>query len=129
LDGGRLAERVLIEGAVLRPVVFEPTFHKHAGRACGGVQVHVTDRHRFRSYEAYLRLIAQVARDYPDFAWRERAYEFEADRPAVDLLTGGPRFREAVDGGADLSDVLASERAGARRFQEERRPYLLYEGA
>jgi len=33
-----------LPGVLFRPVVFEPTFHKHAREACGGCQVHVLDR-------------------------------------------------------------------------------------
>src|SRR5690606_13052320 len=61
LDGRALAERVAIEGAMLRPTTFQPTFQKHAGRICGGVQLHVIDRDRFAPYSAYLRLIAAAA--------------------------------------------------------------------
>ena len=74
VDGRRLAEEVTIEGAALRPLSFQPTFQKHAGAFCGGVQVHVTDAARFRSYEAYLRLIASaLLLDPSRVAWRAEA--------------------------------------------------------
>src|SRR5690242_16414140 len=40
--------RLELPGVHLRPVVFEPTFHKYAGRTCGGCQIHVLDRRAFR---------------------------------------------------------------------------------
>lgn len=127
LDGRALAERVSIEGAVLRPTTFQPTFHKHAGLICGGVQIHVIDRERFAPYAAYLRLIAASAALLGDrFAWRHAPYEFVADVPAIDLLTGGPEYRAAVDARASLDTVLAAEEAGARRFAEERSAWLRY---
>ncbi len=129
VDGSRLAREVPVEGAVLRPCTFQPTFHKHAKQVCGGVQVHVTDASRFRSYRAYLRMIAWVAAAAPEaFGWRTEPYEFveRGDRPAIDLLTGGPEVRQAIETGRDLDEVLAHEARGAEAFREARAAWLLY---
>lgn len=127
LDGRALAATVSLEGAHLRPTTFSPTFHKHGKKICGGVQVHVLDPDTFRPYEAYLRLIAAAAAQLGDrFAWRPDPYEFVADIPAIDLLSGGGEFRAAVEAGAALDDVVAAERDGAARFAEARRAWLRY---
>ena len=127
LRAAELARRVSAPGVVLRPLSFQPTFQKHAGKRCFGLQVHVTDRAALRSYALYLRLIAEAQRLCEgSFAWRTAAYEFVVDRPAIDLLTGGPEFRQSVDQGRDLGELLAREHAGAERFAEARTPYLLY---
>ena len=127
VDVVRLMELDL-HGASLRPVEFVPTFQKHAGRPCRGVQVHVNDPWVFRPYEAYLRMLAAVL---PPLAleerWRTETYEFVSDRPAIDLLTGGPEFRRAVDEGASIDDVLAAEARGAAEFDGARREAWLYE--
>ena len=127
VDVARLLELDL-HGAKLRPVEFVPTFHKHAGRSCRGVQVHVSDPWVFRPYEAYLRMLAAVL---PPLRlgerWRTETYEFVSDRPAIDLLTGGPEFRSAVDANASLDDVLAAEARGAAEFDGVRREAWLYE--
>lgn len=127
VDGARLAREVDVEGAILRPLHFLPTFHKHAGIRCGGVQVHVTDEARFRSYEAYLRMIDHALRqDANQPRWRTEMYEYVVDRPAIDLLTGGPEYRKAVDDAYGLEDVLEAERRGAQLFEQARRVDLLY---
>lgn len=127
LDGAQLARRVSLRGAVLRPLTFAPTFHKHAGKTCGGVQVHVTDERAFTPYAAYLALLDAMKRQGGEaFTWRTEPYEFVGDRPAIDLLTGGPEVREAIDRGTGLDAVLAAEEAGARAFVEARRPFLAY---
>ncbi|MGB8222876.1 MAG: DUF1343 domain-containing protein [Polyangiales bacterium] len=117
-----------LRGAALRPVEFTPTFQKFAGRSCTGVQVHVTDRWVFRPYDTYLRLLAAVL---PALSaaerWRTETYEFVSDRPAIDLLTGGPEFRTAVDAGASIDEVLTEESSGAAKFDDERRAAWLYE--
>lgn len=127
VDGGALASRVVIEGAVLRPLHFEPTFHKHAKQHCGGVQVHVTDPRVFAPYAAYARLLAQAARlSGGHFSFRTEAYEFVSDRPALDLLVGGPELRTCIEQGAPVEDWLAEDARAAARFAADRRAYLLY---
>ncbi len=128
IDGERLAREVRVDGAVLRPLSFQPTFHKHVGQLCGGVQVHVTDERRFRPYEAYLRMLERALLQRPEQPrWRTEEYEYVTDRPAIDLLTGGPEFRACVDEGRGLEDVLEAERRGAVAFDSERRVDFLYD--
>jgi uncharacterized protein YbbC (DUF1343 family) len=125
VDGERLA-RSDFAGARLRALRFEPTFHKHARQTCGGVQVHVTDARRFRSYAAYRRLLAEVAWAHPEFAFRTEPYEYVSDRPAIDLLTGGPEFRECVLARADLAALEADDDRGVEAFAAQRGEFLLY---
>ena len=129
VDGSALAREVQAPGVVLRPLTFEPTFHKHGGKSCGGVQVHVTEPGRVRSFALYLRLIAAIAARAPDaFAWRTDTYEFVSDRPAIDLLHGGPKYRQAVEAGEELDDLLHWHDQRAEAFRTLREPFLLYRG-
>ncbi len=127
IDGRRLARRLNAAGVRVRALTFAPAFHKHAGQPCGGVQVHVADPKVFSPYAFYLRAIAVVREQAgPAMQWRTEPYEFVSDRPAIDLLTGGPEFRTAVDAGADLTLFLAAEDKGASDFAERRQEDLLY---
>jgi uncharacterized protein YbbC (DUF1343 family) len=130
LDGHELARRVRADGVRLRPLTFTPSFQKHAKQRCGGVQVHVEDARRFSPYALYLRLIAEArALCGAAMAWRTESYEFVTDRPAIDLLTGGPEFRTLVDqggGAAALADLLRDDTSAAQEFAERRRAFLLY---
>jgi uncharacterized protein YbbC (DUF1343 family) len=122
-----LAAHPAARGARLRPLRFEPTFHKFARDTCGGVQVHVHDAAAFRPYALYLQGIAQVARSQPEaFAFRSEPYEYVSDRPAIDLLTGGPEFRSLVDSRTAIDDYLHAQDAPVREFAERRRDWLLY---
>jgi len=126
VDGRALAE-LNIEGALLRPLTFLPMFHKHAQQICGGVHVAVTDESTFNAYHAYLRLIARSHALNPSaFAWRTERYEYVDTIPAIDLLTGGPEYREAVNRGDALDDLLDEDQANAMRFYKTRAPFLLY---
>jgi uncharacterized protein YbbC (DUF1343 family) len=126
LNARAIAERVSLEGALLRPLTFRPTFHKYAGRTCGGLQVHPTDDARFAPYAAYVRLLAAIRRAHPaDFAWRTERYEFVDEIPAFDLLTGGPELRSAIEAGEDVEAILRAEDEAVARFAEERRNWLI----
>ena len=117
-----------LHGVSLRPVEFTPTFQKHAGRVCSGVQLHVTDPWVFRPYDTYLRMLAAVLPSVAlEARWRTEVYEYVSDRPAIDLLTGGPEFRNSVDAGVSVAEVLAEEARGAARFEDERRSAWIYE--
>src|SRR5262249_11606358 len=109
------------------PCTFTPTFHKHGGRACGAVQIHVTDRDAFRPYltgVAFLRAARALAP--ADFGWRRRAYEFVDRIPAIDLLCGSPAVREGIDAGAALADLAATWQAAEADFGARRAPHLIY---
>jgi uncharacterized protein YbbC (DUF1343 family) len=127
LDAELLTEHVNGPGAVLRALSFEPTFHKHAKTLCQGVQVHVTNPHEFRSYALYTRLIVEAARQAPDhFAFRTEPYEYVADRPAIDLLTGGSELRTRIAAGAKVDDLLEADDRAVQAFDEVRKQWLLY---
>ncbi|HTB56506.1 MAG TPA: DUF1343 domain-containing protein [Polyangia bacterium] len=115
-----------LPGVRFRPLSFRPTFHKFAGRSCGGVQLHVTDRAAFRPYATGIALIASAQRLAPaEFRWRTEPYEFVADPPAIDLLSGGGEVRRTVDANAPLGPLIASFAPFEREFAERRRPALL----
>jgi uncharacterized protein YbbC (DUF1343 family) len=131
VDGYALAEMLDSErlpGVTLRPMVFTPTFHKHGRQACGGVQLHVTDRVAFRPYRTGVACLRALRALWPDaFRWREAAYEFRNDVPAIDLLTGSSQVREAIDAGEALDDIAATWSEAEDAFAADRRRWFLYE--
>ena len=121
-----------LEGCALRDCWFEPTFHKHAGALCSGIQIHPEapfyDHAGFKPWRLQALAFKAIRRLYPDYAlWRDFPYEYELGKLAIDVINGGPALRSWVDdpaaGPADLDALaLADERAWA----EERAPYLRY---
>lgn len=123
----RALEAEGLPGVRFRSVGFTPTFQKHAGRLCGGIQHHLTDRDPFCSLRTGVALLRAARRGWPEsFQWRKEAYEFVTEIPAIDLLAGGTWLREGVDGGADLEELCAPWREQEDAFIERRRPFLLY---
>lgn len=116
-----------LPGVHFRPAVFEPTFNKHAGRACGGCQVHVTNRASFEPVATGVALIEAFRQAGPEeFAWRQPPYEYETVRPPIDILYGSARLRETVDRGEQAAVLSAGWPAEVEPFLEVRRSFLLY---
>ena len=125
-----LAERLAaarLPGVVCVPTYFRPQFHKHRGEVCGGVELVVTDARRLRPYRTGVELLAALREVAPAaFAWRRAPYEFVADRPAIDLLSGGDDLRRALETGTGLGEWIGSWPADEEAFRQERREILLY---
>jgi uncharacterized protein YbbC (DUF1343 family) len=130
LDSFKLADRLNhldLPGVRFRPHYFLPTFHKHGGKVCGGVELHVTNRAAFEPYRTGLWCV-RVARDLnPDeFKWRTETYEFVSDRLAIDLLAGSARYRELVERDGDVDEWVAEWEDPLREFARMRDEFLLY---
>jgi uncharacterized protein YbbC (DUF1343 family) len=117
-------------GLRLRPIRFEPTFHKWTGKSCGGLYLHVTDPQAFRPLRTSVALLTVIRRLWPkDFAWRDPPYEYEKEKRPIDVLFGGCTFREALERDAlrtpaDLDELLKLDTAVWRKQVAD---HLLYE--
>ncbi|HEV3140924.1 MAG TPA: DUF1343 domain-containing protein, partial [Vicinamibacterales bacterium] len=119
--------RRAIPGVFFRSAVFEPTFHKHAKIACGGVQVHVTDRTTFRPVETGVALIEAFRACDPDrFAWKDPPYEYEYERLPIDLLAGSSELREQIEARTPSADIARSWESPVREFAKIRAKFLMY---
>ncbi len=131
IDGDKLADTLSnmeLPGAMFRPVVYTPMFHKFGGQACGGVQIHVTNPETFRPYRTGVAMLKAWHDQAPDkFAWRHKAYEFVDTIPAIDLLAGNAALRTGIEQGASLDELCARWPRDEGAFLEERAAHLLYE--
>lgn len=116
-----------LEGAHLRSHSFQPKFQKCHNQICNGVQLHVTDRARFKPLRWGLALLAALRRTHPEqCAWRSDAYEFVSSVPAIDLLYGSKRFRTLVDSSAGLAPIESELQSYENNFRQTRQEFLLY---
>ena len=131
-DMQRLAPHWL-RGCVLRPCFFEPTFHKHVGQLCSGLQIHVEDPSHYdhaafqpwRLQALAFKAIRLQAPAYP--LWRDFGYEYESGRLAIDLINGSPLLREWVDDAqAAPGDLDAITQPDEAAWIEARQPHLRY---
>lgn len=127
LELARELERRGIPGASFLPTYFRPQFQKHTREVCAGVEILLTDAQSFPAYRCGVELLAAVHDLFPTtFGWRREPYEFVGDRPAIDLLTGGPELRTALASGEGPAAWIAGWRDSEEEFRREREDILLY---
>jgi len=119
-------------GVIVRPNYFSPTFHKHSGKLCTGLQIH-TDYSEYLHYifkpyrllAGFLKVLRTLIPDYE--IWRHHEYEYELGRPPIDVINGGPWLRLWVDddnqGFGDLERELAKT---SSEWENRRTPHLIY---
>jgi uncharacterized protein YbbC (DUF1343 family) len=121
-----------MRGCRLRSCWFEPTFHKHVGSLCAGVQVHVDDpaydHEAFRPWRLVALAFKALRRLRPDYPlWRDFVYEYEPGRVAIDVINGGCQLRDWVDDpAATPADLDALAGADEAAWRDERRAAELY---
>jgi uncharacterized protein YbbC (DUF1343 family) len=119
-------------GCALRQCWFEPTFHKHAGKLCAGIQIHVDDpvyeHARFRPWRLQALAFKALRLLRPDYElWRDFPYEYERGRLAIDVISGSDLLRKWVDDpAAKPGDLDALALADERSWSAEREAFLLY---
>jgi uncharacterized protein YbbC (DUF1343 family) len=123
---GRVLTRDLAKtglgGFIARPLTFRPTFQKHAGAICGGVQIHVTRPDAFRPVAVYTALVALARRQDPErFRFRTELYEYVDDIPAFDLLTGSASARRAIESGEDPTEIARAASASDPGWEDTAR--------
>ncbi len=116
-----------LEGVIFRPTNFQPTFQKYAGKSCGGVFVHVTDRRKFKPVITGVAMVKTLFDMYPNrFKWKEPPYEYEFERNPFDVIAGNTRLRQAFENGDSLNEIKACWENDEKLFSEIRKKYLLY---
>ena len=121
-----------LKGCRLRPIWFEPTFHKHVGKLCSGLQIHVEDpsydHEAFKPWRLVSLALKALRRQRTDYGiWRHFDYEYERGKLAFDVINGSPLLREWVDDPkampADLDALTAPDE---KAWADERRAHLIY---
>jgi uncharacterized protein YbbC (DUF1343 family) len=114
-------------GVYFRPCVFQPTFQKHIGVSCGGVQVHVIDREVFEPVSAGLAMVKMAFDLYPgQFFWKEPPYEYVYDKNPFDVISGTDKIRKAFEQGMGLETIIESWQPQLQEFLEVRQRHLIY---
>jgi uncharacterized protein YbbC (DUF1343 family) len=131
IDAAKLARRMNDEnlpGVAFRATWFRPTFQKHAGKDCGGVQLHVTDRETFQPVRTSLALLATMREmSGANFSWRTEVYEFVREPIAIDLLFGSDRERKAIEAGKGWREIARAWEPEEEAFRQRRHFALLYD--
>ena len=109
------------QGFALRPCSFQPTFQKHAQQTCGGFQIHVTNRQKFRPWRLAQLLCQYFHHHIPGLAWRQPPYEYEYQRLPIDLINGTDQLRKWVEQRQDLATLESIEQQGLGPYREQKK--------
>lgn len=130
MDGWQFAaemKKYELPGVIFRPLEFQPTFHKHAGKICGGCFIHLTNRRSFKPFLTTIALLREAIRLYPDdFAWKSPPYEYEYEKMPFDILAGNAWLREMLEAQRPLAEMEARWKKEQNVFEKIRREFLLY---
>ena len=117
----------LLPGVHFRPHFFQPTFQKHAGQLCGGLQIHVLDRNTFKPVLTGIAVLKSIHKLYSNsLKWKEPPYEYVYDKNPFDVIAGTDKLRKQIESGTSLAEIEASWRPGLEEFATLRSNYLLY---
>jgi len=117
-----------LSGVFFRPMYFQPTFQKYSGKLCGGAQIHVTDREKFKPFKTGVAIIKAVHDLYPEhFRWRQPPYEYETEKIPIDILAGADRLRKDIESGKTLEYMEEWWKKQCMEFQRKvREKFLIY---
>jgi len=123
----KLLREFRLPGVVFRPASFQPTFQKYAGRLCGGAQIHVTDREKFKPFRTGVAILKAVHNTWPrEFAWKQPPYEYEDIKMPIDILAGSDRLRKDIESWKDIRQMESWWKDELKEFEKVRKRYLLY---
>jgi uncharacterized protein YbbC (DUF1343 family) len=115
------------DGVYFRSCIFQPTFQKHAGVGCGGVQIHVTDREAFEPVIVGVAMVKTAYDMYTnEFKWKEPPYEYVYDQNPFDVISGTDSIRKGIEQGSSLSEISATWPDRIADFKSIREKFLLY---
>lgn len=116
-----------LPGVFFRSCIFRPTFQKHAGVSCGGVQLHVIDREAFKPVITGLHMVQMAYDLYPgEFLWKEPPYEYVYDRNPFDVIAGTSSIRRAIEEGTRVETLEGTWKPELEKFVNARAEQLVY---
>lgn len=117
-----------LPGVMFRPLYFQPTFQKHAGELCGGAQINVINRERFKPFKTGVAILKAVYDLYPEhFTWEQPPYEYEKEKMPIDILAGTDRLRKYIEKGESLERMEDWWKEQCFQFDKKfRKRYLIY---
>lgn len=121
IDGYELTKRLNslnLPGVRFREAWFTPTFSKYSGELCGGSQIHVIDRNKFRPFETTLYIIKTILEMYPDKIKFHDEY--------FDKIMGNSEIRKMLIKGESIEKIVGSYKEELEKFNEVRKEFLIY---
>ena len=125
VDADQLAENMrkrALPGVFFRPCSFVPTFSKHSGQLCHGVQLHITDREKAGAFTAGLYLLESIRELFP--AHFEFLPPYEGDVAHFDRLLGTTEYSA---GHVDAEGLIKKHEPWLEEYEDRVKSVKLYQ--
>ena len=109
-------ESLGLAGFKLRECYFTPTFSKHKGELCHGVQIHITDPDSFEPFELGIFMLDYIRKTHKEFSFR-------TDVDFLSLLLGNDEF---LADDFDAEKFVIAQRERLNGFSEQVKRYCIY---
>ncbi|MFT5077115.1 MAG: hypothetical protein ACI85B_002179, partial [Flavobacteriaceae bacterium] len=87
-----------LEGFVLRPITFIPTFDKNMNKICGGFQIHITNKASFKPWRVGQLMLRELYHFLDgNFKWRTPPFEYNYTKLPIDIINGSHKLRHWVE--------------------------------
>jgi uncharacterized protein YbbC (DUF1343 family) len=130
LDQQQVLERLnpkKLEGLLLRPARFQPSFDKWSGQSCSGFQIHLTDPESYRPYVTSLSIVQAVLAVHPEaFSWSQPPYEYETNHLPIEIILGSADLHRQLESGVEMAELEQAWEPQLEDYQRQRAPFLLY---
>lgn len=115
------------EGVILKPVYFRPMWNKYRGKICGGFEIYVRDRKKFKPFKTVIEIIKILKKLYPEkFKWKDPPYEFEKNKLPFDLLAGNSYIREMIEKDIPYEEIEEKWKDELNEYKEEIKEFFIY---
>ena len=126
-DFAKLLNAEQLPGVYFRACNFLPTFQKHQGQVCGGVQLHVLDRTVFKPFLTGIAIVKTAFHHCSkEFEWKSAPYEYVYDRNPFDVINGGESIRKLIESNASIAEIEQGFASELDSYFELRQDCLLY---
>jgi uncharacterized protein YbbC (DUF1343 family) len=117
-----------LHGVVFRPMYFQPTFQKHAGKLCRGAQIHIVNREKFKPFKTGIAILKIIHDLYPEhFEWKQPPYEYETEKMPIDILAGTDKLRIGIEKDVKLDQMEEWWQEQCQQFHRTyRKRFLMY---
>ncbi|MCK4835658.1 MAG: DUF1343 domain-containing protein [Candidatus Aminicenantes bacterium] len=116
-----------LKGVSFIPIFFKPEFSKYSGKVCQGILVVPDAVDEFNSFRVYYEIIRLIKLHHPDqFQWRKPPYEFENERPPIDMICGSDFIRKSLEKNLSYSEIKPDIDSQIQMYKEHIDHFLLY---
>lgn len=121
----KVVKKTKLNGFVLRPITFLPTFQKCSDQVCGGFQIHVTNKKLFKPWRVGQLLLRELYHYLgDDFEWIKPPYEYNYKQEPIDIINGTDKLRHWIENNDSIEMLDSFE--NFEKFKSERNEIKIY---